>query len=89
MKRIETKGSKVKKLVGLGLSLGLLFALTGCGKQPAAAAQASDAQTSDVQTKESTEVKEEPEVIFEELDKSDIISSSAVELFGSDIVEME
>ena len=35
------------------------------------------------------EVKEEPEVIFEELDKSDIISSSAVELFGSDIVEME
>ena len=60
MKRIETKGSKVKKLAGLGLSIGLLFALTGCGKQPAAAAQASDAQTSDVQTKESTEVKEEP-----------------------------
>ena len=35
------------------------------------------------------EVKEEPEVILEELDKSDIISSSAMELFGADIVEVE
>lgn len=34
------------------------------------------------------EVKEEPEVIFEELKKDDIIMSSAVELFG-DIVEVE
>ena len=34
------------------------------------------------------EIKEEPEVILEELKKSDIISSSAMELFG-DIVEME
>ena len=32
---------------------------------------------------------DEPELIFEELDKNDIISSSAVELFGSDIVEVE
>ena len=34
-------------------------------------------------------VVDEPELIFEELDKNDIISSSAVELFGSDIVEVE
>lgn len=34
------------------------------------------------------EVKDEPEVIFEELKKDDIIMSSAVELFG-DIVEVE
>ena len=34
------------------------------------------------------EIKEEPEVVFEELSKDDIISSSAVELFG-DIVEIE
>ena len=31
----------------------------------------------------------EPELIFEVSDKNDIISSSAVELFGSDIVEVE
>ena len=34
------------------------------------------------------EVKKEPEVVLEELEKSDIISSSAMELFG-DIVEVE
>lgn len=34
-------------------------------------------------------IMDEPELIFEELDKNDIISSSAVELFGSDIVEVE
>lgn len=32
---------------------------------------------------------EEPELVFEESNKNDIISSSAVELFGSDIVEVE
>ena len=35
------------------------------------------------------EIVHEPELLFEENDKNDIISSSAVELFGSDIVEVE
>ena len=37
----------------------------------------------------SYDIIEEPELIFEESNKNDIISSSAVELFGSDIVEVE
>ena len=31
----------------------------------------------------------EPELLFEDVKKNDIISSSAVDLFGSDIVEIE
>jgi hypothetical protein len=34
------------------------------------------------------EVQEEPKVVLEEIEKNDIISNSAVELFG-DIVEIE
>ena len=37
----------------------------------------------------SYEVKEEPEVILEEIKNDDIISSSAISLFGEDIVEIE
>ena len=41
-----------------------------------------------LKNKVSYEIKEEPEFILEEIEKSDIISSSAMELFG-DIVEVE
>ncbi|MBR6136719.1 MAG: DNA polymerase III subunit gamma/tau [Bacilli bacterium] len=37
----------------------------------------------------SYEVKEEPEVVLEEIKNDDIISSSAISLFGEDIVEIE
>lgn len=35
------------------------------------------------------EIVDEPELLFEENDKNDIISSSAIDLFGEDIVEIE
>ena len=35
------------------------------------------------------EIVDEPELLFEESDKNDIISSSAIDLFGEDIVEIE
>lgn len=35
------------------------------------------------------EIKEEPDFIFEEIDNNDIISNSAISLFGRDIVEVE
>ena len=35
------------------------------------------------------EIVHEPELLFEENDKNDIISSSAIDLFGEDIVEIE
>lgn len=41
-----------------------------------------------LKNKVSYEIKEEPEFVLEEIEKSDIISSSAMELFG-DIVEVE
>ena len=41
-----------------------------------------------LKNKVSYEIKEEPEFVLEEVEKSDIISSSAMELFG-DIVEVE
>ena len=34
-------------------------------------------------------IMEEPEVLFEESEKNDIISSSAISLFGEDIVEID
>ena len=41
-----------------------------------------------IKNKVKYEIKEEPEVIFEESDKNDIISNDAINLFG-DIVEVE
>ena len=38
---------------------------------------------------ESYEIQEEPEVLLEEIKNDDIISSSAISLFGEDIVEIE
>jgi hypothetical protein len=39
--------------------------------------------------KETLDYIKEPDPVFEELDNNDIIVSSAVELFGSDIVEID
>ena len=38
---------------------------------------------------EKYEILDEPELLFEESKKNDIITSSAVDLFGEDIVEIE
>ena len=35
------------------------------------------------------EVQEEPELLLEEIDNNDIMTSSAISLFGEDIVEIE